>query len=76
MKKYLVVRVSDCISTIIKGAFDDEQKATTYAELSNEIEESAGVTYHVAVIKQNKGASNSPSKTYDYGSSKEDRVDN
>lgn len=51
MKKYLVVRVSDTISTIIKGAFDDEQKATTYAELSNEIEESAGVTYHVAVIK-------------------------
>lgn len=51
MKKYLVVRVSEYSSTLVKGAFDDEQKATTYAELSNEIEESEGVTYHVAVIK-------------------------
>lgn len=63
---------------MIKGAFDDENKADTYAELSNEMEELEGVTYYVAVIKdkvsQDKGASNSPSKTYDYGSSKEDRV--
>lgn len=51
MKKYLVVRVSEYSSTLVKGSFDDEQKATTYAELSNEIEESEGVTYHVAVIK-------------------------
>ena len=51
MKKYLVVRVSEYSSTLVKGAFDDEQKAITYAELSNEIEESEGVTYHVAVIK-------------------------
>jgi hypothetical protein len=51
MKKYLVVRVSEYSSTIVKGAFDDEQKAITYAELSNEIEESEGATYHVAVIK-------------------------
>lgn len=62
MKKYLVVRVSEYSSTMIKGAFDDESKADTYAELSNEMEELEGVTYYVAVIKKNKGASNSPSK--------------
>lgn len=51
MKKYLVVRVSEYSSIIVRGAFDDEQKAITFAELSNEIEELEGVTYHVAVIK-------------------------
>ena len=35
MKKYLVVRVSEYSSALVKGAYDDEQKATTYAELSN-----------------------------------------
>lgn len=46
---------------MIKGAFDDENKADTYAELSNEMEALEGVTYYVAVIKDNvsqdKGAS-------------------
>lgn len=51
MKKYLVVRVSEYSSTLVKGAFDDEKKAIIYAELSNEIEKLEGVTYYVAVIK-------------------------
>lgn len=61
MKKYLVIRVSEYSSTMIKGAFDDENKADIYAELSNEMEELEGATYYVAVIKdkvsQDKGAS-------------------
>lgn len=51
MKKYLVIRVSEYSSTMIKGAFDDENKADTYAELSNEMEASEGAKYYVAVIK-------------------------
>lgn len=51
MKKYLVIRVSEYSSSLIKGAFDDERKAEIYAELSNEVEDTEGVAYYVAVIK-------------------------
>ena len=52
MKKFLVIRVSEYSSSLIKGAFDDERKAQTYADLSNEIEDTDGVRYYVAVIKE------------------------